>query len=73
MSLRLGNNEPNKLYVGTQPVQKIYRGSGLVWSAVPIDPSGGPQSSGSGFAAPSNWSVENERAVTGDIHASEIP
>ena len=38
MSLRIGNNEPSKLYVGTSPVEKIYHGSQQVWSNVPPPP-----------------------------------
>ena len=43
MSIRIGSNEPNKLYVGTNPVEKIYQGSQQIWSNVPPPPFvGGP-------------------------------
>lgn len=33
MDLRIGNNAVDKVYIGTQPVSRIYQGTSLVWQA----------------------------------------
>jgi hypothetical protein len=64
-----GSNEISDLYVGSNPVQKIYRGNQQVWPAVPPLPPGEAS-----FSMYANWSTRAGRIVQdGDVIEGVAP